>query len=65
MIVVTGWSNVDQNSANEPVLLSRNAGDSWEVMRLSVNSKFDSKDFITFHHFAGRYRQSSNRSLRK
>ena len=38
MIVVTGWSSVDQNSDNEPILLTRDAGDSWEASR-----------FITLH----------------
>ncbi len=32
LIAVTGWSTVDENSASEPVLLTRDAGDSWEVI---------------------------------
>jgi hypothetical protein len=35
LIAVSGWSSVDQNSANEPVLLTRDAGDSWEVSSVS------------------------------
>ncbi len=31
LIIVTGWSSVDQNSDDEPILLTRSAGDSWEV----------------------------------
>lgn len=65
MIVVTGWSTVDQNSANEPILLTRNAGESWEVIRLSLNLEHNCTSSITIHRFAGRNRQSSNRSLWK
>jgi hypothetical protein len=36
MIVVTGCSTVDYNSAAEPVLLTRDAGDSWEVIAAAV-----------------------------
>jgi photosystem II stability/assembly factor-like uncharacterized protein len=53
MIVVTGWSTVDQNSANEPILLTRNAGESWEVIRLSLNLERVPSQFTTLQDVTG------------
>ena len=60
MIVVTGWSSVDHNSADEPVLLTRDAGDTWEVM-ICAHTEIQSPP--STHHVAGRDGQSSNRRV--
>jgi len=48
LIAVTGWSTVDQNSVNEPVLLTRDAGDSWEVI-IASSSCADIPSSLTVH----------------
>ncbi len=60
MIVVTGWSSVDHNSADEPVLLTRDAGDTWEVM---ICAHTENQSPPGTHHVAGCDGQSSNRRV--